>query len=325
MNIFDADSISKLGEKSAIRLVCGALGAACPPAPFGSGDDCALVKTPSLLGSVFLTVDSVVYGRHFDDSAPAGMVGEKLVKRNISDIAAMGARPKKAVCAAVLSGGVSARWLEAFAAGMARAALRWGVEIVGGDFADAGAEHFFAASLTLLGDSALPPLLRGSAQDGDFIYTTGVLGGSFASGHHLDFSPRVEEGVFLAEWNAAQNGAKITSCSDISDGLASDIANILPETLKAEIDFLPARGGFTELDALTGGEDYELLFSVSAADAAALALFEAAYARKFGAKPFRIGRAQKKERPRERSLWLKKNGVARPFEGGGYQHFTSRC
>lgn len=325
MNIFDDDRVSKLGEKAMIKRVCAALGASCPPPPFGSGDDCALIDGGALAGNLYLTVDSLVYGRHFDASTPPDMAGEKLLKRNISDIASMGARPKKAVCAAVLSGGVSAAWLEAFASGLARAARRFGVEVVGGDFADAGAEKFFAMSLTLLGDGAGKPLLRRAAKEGDFIYTTGGLGLSLESGHHLNFVPRVEEGAFLAEYNASGAGAKITSCTDISDGLASDIENILPDTLSAAVDFLPLREGASPANALSDGEDYELLFSLSGGEAAA-EIFEGAYARKFGAKPFRLGRAQKKGSSAEPPILLKaEDGSLKPFGKGGYEHFTSTC
>ena len=101
------DSVSALGEERLIALIRRWLGSASPRAPFGIGDDCAVL--PAARGRQLLTVDPVVYPRHFDAAVPARAVGAKLLKRNLSDLAAMGGRPTAAVLALTLDARVSLR------------------------------------------------------------------------------------------------------------------------------------------------------------------------------------------------------------------------
>src|ERR1700722_1817622 len=136
-------SVAALGEERLIAAIRRWLGPASPPTPFGIGDDCAVL--PAARGRQLLTIDPVIYGRHFDGSVPPAAVGAKLLKRNLSDIAAMGGRPVAAVVALTLDPRVSLAWLEKFYRGLAAAARRHGVAIVGGDVAEA--EGVLAASL----------------------------------------------------------------------------------------------------------------------------------------------------------------------------------
>ena len=94
---YHPESVAALGEEALIGRIRRWLGPVSPRAPFGIGDDCAVL--PGARGRQLLTVDPVVYGRHFDDSIPARAVGTKLLKRNLSDLAAMGGRPSAAVIA----------------------------------------------------------------------------------------------------------------------------------------------------------------------------------------------------------------------------------
>lgn len=170
-----SDTVATLGEAGLIRAIRRWLGRASPPPPRGIGDDCA-VLAPARRRQL-LTVDPVIYGRHFDDRLAPERVGEKLLKRNLSDLAAMGGRPTAAVIALTLDPRVRVAWLRRFHRGLARCARRFGVPIVGGDVAQA--EGILAASLTLLGTAAGARLLtRTGARRGDWIYVTGVLGGS---------------------------------------------------------------------------------------------------------------------------------------------------
>ena len=98
------DSVSALGEAKLIAAIRRWLGDVSPRAPFGIGDDCAVL--PASRGRQLITVDPVIYGRHFDDTVPPRAVGEKLLKRNLSDIAAMGGRPVAAVLGITLDGRV---------------------------------------------------------------------------------------------------------------------------------------------------------------------------------------------------------------------------
>ena len=269
MEIFDASkSAWREGEKALIARACRQFGACVPPSPFGPGDDCALLGRGAFLQNVFATSDAVIFGRHFDADAPPRRVGEKLVKRNASDIAAMGAAPKFALLCAICSKDVSADWLDEFCRGAGQCAESLGIKIVGGDMASVP-ERFFSAHMTLLGDSDFPALLREGARAGDKICVTGALGFSRESGRHLDFEPRIAEGGFLARRSCAlSRGTEgASACTDISDGVAADLKNLLsPETCALLYSERIPRAEFGGLRAsleraLCDGEDYELLFA----------------------------------------------------------------
>lgn len=260
-----ANSVSAWGEEKLIAAIRRWLGNASPQAPFGIGDDCAVL--PATRGRQLLTVDPVIYLRHFDDSVPPRAVGEKLLKRNLSDLAAMGGRPAAAVLALTLDGRVDLRWLELFYRGLAQAARRYRVSIVGGDIAQA--DGIVAASLTLLGQATGPRVLtRRGAKLGDSIYVTGVLGGSVQSGHHYRFQPRLAEGAWLARQ------PDVRAMMDVSDGLAKDLHALTPHGAKAALhaNAIPCRVRTSFQQALTEGEDYELVFVLDRqADGAAFA------------------------------------------------------
>ena len=249
-------SVASLGEVKLIGALRRWLGAASPPPPRGIGDDCAVLRPSRRTG--LLTVDSVVYGRHFDDRVRPRDAGEKLIKRNLSDLAAMGAKPTAAVVALTLSPFVKLAWLEEFYRGMAAAARRHGVPIVGGDVAQSGG---FAAALTLLGEAAGPRVLtRKGARVGDWIFVTGRLGGSLRTGHHFRFEPRLAEGAWFARRR------DVRSMIDLSDGLAKDLPSLTPPDAEAALfpSAIPRRRGAGVKAALCDGEDYELLVSLAA-------------------------------------------------------------
>jgi len=260
-----SESVASLGEERLIAAIRRWLGSATPPAPHGIGDDCAVL--PPSKRRQAITVDPVIYGRHFDDQVPPRAVGAKLLKRNLSDLAAMGAEPTAAVIALTLDPRVSLVWLEKFYRGLAACSRAYNVPIVGGDIAQA--DGVLAANLTLLGQAAGPRmLLRTGAKIGDWIYVTGKLGGSIA-GHHFNFKPRLAEGAWLAA--RAETRAMI----DLSDGLAKDLRALTPPKAEPSIiaKYVPIsrdavqlakKSGRTPLaHALSDGEDYELLFVVS--------------------------------------------------------------
>jgi len=258
-----AEAIGSLGEQRLIAAIRRWLGAASPEAPFGIGDDCAFV--PAGRAAQLLTVDPVIYGQHFDDAVPPRAVGEKLFKRNLSDIAAMGGRPRAAVVALALDARVRLDWLEAFYRGLAAVSRRFAVPLVGGDVAQN--QGGIVATLTLVGEAGPRVLTRAGAKAGDWIYVTGQLGGSLPSRHHYRFTPRLAEGAWLAR------RAGVRSMMDVSDGLAKDIHSLAPQGTMPAIhtESLPIRKGCDVRAALCDGEDYELVFTVSAkADTAAL-------------------------------------------------------
>lgn len=259
-----AETIAHLGERSLIKNIQSWLGDANPPAPAGIGDDCAVLKKTSNLDQL-LTTDCVAYKRHFDASASPEAVGEKLIKRNLSDIAAMGGTPGPALLALFTGGDLKTKWLQKFYEGIASAALRYGTRLIGGDVCE-GEPGTFCATLTLLGE-AQTPVLRRSAEPGDTLWVTGSLGGSIL-GHHLSFEPRLTEGHWLAQTGFAH------AMIDITDGLAKDLPSLLSEGTAAFLDLeaiplseaVHALSKETEKPALEhafcDGEDYELCFAL---------------------------------------------------------------
>jgi thiamine-monophosphate kinase len=297
--------VAAVGEERLIRKIRQWLGAACPPAPEGIGDDCAVLPVASRL----ITVDPVGFGRHFDATVPPGWVGAKLLKRNLSDIAAMGGAPTSAVVALTLAPAVSVAWLERFYRGLAAAARKYQVSVVGGDVSEGGAA-VFAASLTLLGNPAGKRVVtRSGARIGDYLYVTGVLGGSLASGHHYKFTPRLAEGAWFA------GRREVMAMMDLSDGLAKDVHALEPKSAAASLfaAALPARKGASTRAALVDGEDYELLVAVD--PGADLWRFESAFARRFPAvRLTRIGQMMRRGRPAPGALVLR--------DVQGYEHLS---
>ena len=267
-----AASVAALGEEKLIAAIRRWLGAVSPQAPFGIGDDCAVL--PASRGKQLITVDPVIYRRHFDDHVPPRAVGAKLLKRNLSDLAAMGGRPTAAVLALTLDARVSRDWLEQFYRGLAACARRYRVPVVGGDIAQA--DGIVAASLTLLGEATGARIAtRTGARAGDAIYVTGVLGNAVSSGHHFKFTPRLAEGAWLARRE------EVRAMMDVSDGLAKDLHALTPQGAEPalEAQALPRRTGADVRGALADGEDYELVFALAShADRAA---FERAWAHAF--------------------------------------------
>jgi thiamine-monophosphate kinase len=250
-----SESVAALGEEKLILAIRSWLGTASPAAPHGIGDDCAVL--PRSRSRQLLTVDPIVYGRHFDSDVPARAAGGKLLKRNLSDIAAMGGRPTAAVISLLLDPTVSRRWLEQFYRGIALTARRYRVPVVGGDVVQA--DGILAASLTLLGETvAQRAVTRSGARIGDWIFVTGEFGGTLVSGHHHRFTPRLAEGA----WLAAQ--PEVRAMMDVSDGLAKDLPALTPAGAEAEIDpaAVPRRRGCDLRAALSDGEDYELVFAL---------------------------------------------------------------
>jgi thiamine-monophosphate kinase len=285
-----ADAVVALGESALLRAIRGWLGQAAPPSPWGMGDDCAVIETAGAV-QILATTDGVVYGRHFDDTATPASAGAKLLKRNVSDIASMGGQPSTALINLLLARNTATAWLEQFYIGLAKSAQQYRVRVVGGDIAQAP-DGFFAAHLTLLGLPGKNHLLRTNAQIGDSLFVTGELGGSIL-GKHLDFTPRLPEG----QWLATQPG--IRGVIDVTDGLAKDLPAILPAGSDARLDpaALPVSAAGRELStrddrsalvhALTDGEDYELLFALD--PAVDLAVFAAHWRQQFPTPLTRIG------------------------------------
>jgi thiamine-monophosphate kinase len=229
----------------------------------GPGDDCALVRFGQNLQ--LLKTDCVVEGIHFLAETPGRAVGWKALCRAISDVAAMGGDPLDAVITVAISPDRELGWLTDLYGGLNQAAARYGVNLVGGETSRSPGPVFVSVALT--GKVEKERLVvRSGGNSGDRLYVTGRLGGSL-QGKHLSFEPRLAESRWLTQ------NFKLRAMIDLSDGLGSD----LPRLAKAsgtgfEIDFsaLPKNAGCSAEQALTDGEDYELLFTVSDQDGAKL-------------------------------------------------------
>jgi thiamine-monophosphate kinase len=310
------NTLGSIGEEQLIREIRRWLGPACPPSPAGIGDDCAVL--PAINGKALITVDPVIRGKHFDHATPPARVAAKLLRRNLSDIAAMGGIPKHAVVALAAPADTSIKWIRTFYRALGREAVRFGVSIVGGDCTET--DTTLGAFLTLTGAAPKRPLLRTGGRAGDRIYVTGTLGGSLL-GRHLRFVPRLEEGQWLARQSA------VRAAIDLSDGLGKDLPCLLPENCAASIDSrrLPVSAGAREIASQTGrdpidhvindGEDYELLFIV----AAAAGKIEQKWKRRFSTRLTCIGQLHSRRKAGARIVW--KFGKSVNFEVRGYEHF----
>jgi thiamine-monophosphate kinase len=262
----------------------------------GIGDDCALVQVPKNK-SLAISCDTLVENVHFYPDMPAFDLGYKSLAVNLSDLAAMGAEPAWMTLALTLPQ-VNETWLKGFSEGLFEAANYYGVNLIGGDTTRGP----LSISITIHGlvpnDTALT---RSGAKVGDWIYVTGTLGDSalglallgdkqtalpvhtapthtaehrqYLIGRHYHPTPRVLAGQALR--------GLASSAIDLSDGLMSDIGHILKASKVGaviHVDNIPLSQALSlsvsQSDALsyglTGGEDYELLFTVPEAQRGAL-------------------------------------------------------
>lgn len=241
------------------------MGSRFPAVVVGPGDDCAVVRIASAMRTVdaLWTVDQVVEGRHFRKGEDVALVGRKAVARSVSDIAAMGGRPVAATATGALPDDF-AQESELFAA-MKEFAEEWGCPLVGGDIARCEGAMVLTVSVLGVSHETRGPVLRDGARVGDGVYVTGEVGGSFASGKHLRFEPRVGEGTLLCD----ALGERLHAMIDVSDGVGRDAGRIALASgvgMEIEVGALPLAEGLGAGDwkrGLSEGEDYELLFTVA--------------------------------------------------------------
>jgi thiamine-monophosphate kinase len=287
--------LSKLGEFGLISRFQSHLKYRSPQVIQGIGDDCAVLSLDNGNYQV-LTTDALVETVHFNlKTHTPEQLGWKTMAVNISDIAAMGGQPKFAVLSLGIPKSVPVNFLDRFYKGINRASQKYKVALVGGDTV-ASPRHLFI-NLALLGETLKKKVFtRSGARPGDRIFVTGTLGDSAlglkilespkkkwkgSEAHkkkliqrHLKPEPRVE----AADW-LARSKYKVTSMIDISDGLTQDLGHILEagkvgaELFEEQIPISKPLLKYslinglqaTEL-ALTGGEDYELLFTLDPED-----------------------------------------------------------
>jgi len=288
-----------------------------PPHPrvkVGIGDDAAVLPSPHPADTL-VTVDMLMEGVDFlIPPATPQQVGRKSLAVNLSDIAAMGGWPTGAVVSVALPRHGGVELAHGLQEGLQQMAARFDVPLVGGDTNTWDGP--LVISVTVLGETmGRGPILRSGARPGDWIMVTGTFGGSIL-GHHLEFTPRVLEGMSLNQL------VELHAMIDVSDGLAADLRHILDESrvgavLNSEaIPISPeARhmaDGRTPLEhALGDGEDFELVFTVSPEDGARL----------LGNPPFATPISYIGEIIAEPGLWQRdRHGPSTPVPELGWKH-----
>jgi len=246
----------------------------------GIGDDCAIVS-PSERQNIAITTDTLVAGVHFPHETSARAIGHKAIAINLSDLAAMGAEPTW-VSLAITMPEADLNWIEEFCHGVFELCEFYNVQLIGGDTTQG------PLSITITAQGLIPKakhIARSGAKAGDWIYVTGEIGDAALALKHifkevnvaaeyiddvrkrLDFpTPRILAGQALRGYASA--------AIDLSDGLIADLGHICTASSAGAnivLDDLPISNALRDTVgmeeafeiALVGGDDYELLFTVS--------------------------------------------------------------
>lgn len=234
------------------------------------GDDCTVVEMGN--DTLVMTTDMLIEDVHFLRSASsAAEVGRKSLMVNLSDVAAMGAKPIATLLSIALPETAQGEWAEEFMHGYYEASSEMGVALVGGD--TTASRDRIAINVVAIGRAPKENIKRRSAAEvGDIIAVTGKLGASSkglvdimfgdintpAARHHRVAQARITEGAWLG------TRKEVHAMMDISDGIASDIKHIMELSgVGAEIDTALVPTDYDIRFATTGGEDYELLLTVA--------------------------------------------------------------
>jgi thiamine-monophosphate kinase len=227
----------------------------------GAGDDCAAVKFRGAKEYLLLKSDCVVEGIHFVAGSTARAVGWKAMMRALSDFAAMSGVPQFALITLVIAGKKQVMWVRDLYRGLNQAARYFDVAIVGGETSDTEGPTVLVVSVAGFIE-AERCVFRSGGKANDDLFVTGKLGGSIRR-RHLNFVARIEE----ARWLTAN--FKVHAMIDLSDGLGADLPRLARASrLAFSIDehALPISRGCTVQQAISDGEDYELLFAISRRD-----------------------------------------------------------
>lgn len=284
--------------------------------PPGIGDDAALFALEAGHQGV-VTVDIITDGVDFElAEVPPRRIGRKALAVNLSDMAAMAARPLAAVVGLALPRAGALELAKELYEGLIPLAKQYGVVIAGGDTNTWDGR--LVISVTVIGQMPVGrALTRASARPGDSILVTGQLGGSIL-GHHLDFEPRIKEALWLAE------RGKVNAGMDISDGLSLDLwrmsqaSGLGAELIASKIPIAAAAAELARADgrpalehALSDGEDFELLLAAESGVATELEATQ----------PLKCGLTVIGRFVAEPGLWLvDDDGKRTPIEPRGFQH-----
>lgn len=327
-------SLTSLGEFGLIERARQWLGGPDKRWKVGIGDDAAVLQWAPRHYQYF-TEDLLIEGVHFRRGSKSDWqdLGWKSLAVNLSDLAAMGAKPLGAVVGLALPKKTKLSEVEALYRGLAEASAAYRCPIIGGD--TNASPSGMTIAVALLGESGLPPLLRSGAKRGDSLWVSGELGaaglGWIAAQGKLGgafkvFRRRHARPIPRLEWGQKLAASRlVSSAMDLSDGLAGDLAHLAKASrlgFKIDIDRLPRARDFAllcgkaktseEALLLGGGEDYELLFTVRAGKEK---LFEK-FCRRQRIAATRIGEAV----GGQKLLWQRFGKKVNP-KWRGYRHF----
>jgi thiamine-monophosphate kinase len=322
----------ELGEFERIRRYFAPLAG---PGGLGLVDDAALLDCAPGRRLV-VTADAIVAGVHYLPDDPPELIARKLLRVNLSDLAAMGARPLHYVLTTALPAELGPEWLARFAEGLGEDQRRYGIDLLGGD--SVGTRGPAVLSLTAIGEVATGrEIRRNGAQAGDLVWVSGTIGDAFLGldllrGAHPDLAPEHRDYLvrrFRLPEPRTELGPRLCGIAramiDVSDGLLADLGHIC-ETSRAaaivELDLLPvslAARAVVERDPsiraqlAAAGDDYELLFAAPADAAEAIATLSL----RLGLPVSKIGRIDVGTGVR----LLNTDGHQIPLEATGYRHF----
>jgi thiamine-monophosphate kinase len=227
----------------------------------GPGDDCAVVATRDPGKFLVLKTDCVVEAVHFSRGTEPLDVGWKAMMRPLSDFAATSAVPQFAVVTVIAPERTGVRWMKDLYRGLRWAARKFDVSIVGGEMSSTSGP--IAVSIAVAGFvEKVRWISRRGGRPGDDLFVTGRLGGALKQ-RHLQFVPRIAESRWLTK------NFSVHAMMDLSDGLGADLPRLARASklrYKVDLESVPLTRGANVHDAITEGEDYELLFAVSPRD-----------------------------------------------------------
>jgi thiamine-monophosphate kinase len=303
-------------------------------AVLGVGDDAAIVRARRGK-DLLVSADMLVSGRHFFPNADPAQLGHKSLAVNLSDMAAMGAAPRWATLSIALPR-VDARWLKAFMGGFMRLARRHRVDLVGGDTTRGP----LTICVQIIGEApAGSALRRDGARAGDDIWVSGTLGDAalalaarkgrirLVTGERRQLERKLHAPAPRVALGAALRGVA-RSAIDVSDGLVADLGHICERSGVAAV-IESARIPLPDIEkiklnqivmmraALSGGDDYELVFSAGRARRDAIARL----ARRLRLKLTCIGKIIRRRRQAPLVTVLDAAGRPVAVTRGGYEHF----
>jgi thiamine-monophosphate kinase len=291
--------LSRIGEDALIASLLREL----PASREIIGDDCAVVEFAGAKNLLVLKTDCVVEKIHFEPRTNPELVGWKAMMRSLSDFAAVSALPQFALITLIVPASRSTLWVKRLYRGLKRAAAKFDVAVVGGETSATHGPATISVSVAGFVEKKRS-VSRAGGRKGDDLFVTGRLGGSLR-GKHLKFVPRIKESRWLTK------NFRVHAMMDLSDGLGADLPRLARASklgFKIDKNALLLAPGAKIDNAISDGEDYELVFAISQRDRSRL---QESWRKKFPKLPLtRIGFLAQRLN----------NSTSQPLPGG-YHHF----